>query len=260
MKITDVGSGLCIAEDVFDIDPKIVLDFIQFLKQVEQGTFTYVEENGKKYAVNKTGFKFDINEISMAPERFIDPLCNSYDQKPNESQIKIVEEMEACLYKVLVEYCKIYPDAATVCWWRSAGHFATYSKGQGIGPHCDDQVPFEESLGKANEYPKHAKVSINMYLNDCVNTKEELDGTNFMGGEISFKHAKYVHKPKRGTAAIYPANYVGTHEVFPVIDGIRVAYLGSFLYGTPENAHPNDSRIWMKNLKKDSMFFVNQHK
>lgn len=255
MKITDVGSGLCVAENLFDIDPKFTIDYINFLRKLEQDTFTYVEENGKTYAVNKTGFKFDINEVSLAPERFINPLCDGYDQKPTTEQVKLVGEMESCVYKVLVEYCKIYPDAATVCWWRSAGHFATYSKGQGIGPHCDDQIPYQESLGVANEYPKHAKVSINIYLNDCVDSTSQLNGYNFTGGQIRFRHAKYEHKPKMGTAVIYPANYVGTHEVLPVVDGMRVAYLSSFLYGSPENSQPNDGRIWMKDLKKDSLFF-----
>jgi len=259
MKVTDIGSGLCLMEDLFDFNPQDIISYIDFLRQMEQGTFTYIEENGKRYAVNKTGFKFDMDSVNIAPERFTDPLCKGYDQKPTEDQKNLVVFLEDLLYKVLVEYCKHYPDAATVCWWRSPGHFATYSNGQRIGPHCDDQIPYEESLGKANEYPKHAKVSINVYLNDCVETEEELDGTNFIGGWIKFRHAKYTHKPKRGTAVIYPANYVGTHEVTPVTHGMRIAYLGSFLYGSPQNAVPNDGRIWMPNLKKDSGFYFNQH-
>jgi predicted 2-oxoglutarate/Fe(II)-dependent dioxygenase YbiX len=110
-------------------------------------------------------------------------------------------------------------------------------------------------MGASNEYPKHAKVSINIYMNECVESEDQLDGTNFTGGAIRFRHAKYEHKPKMGTAVIYPANYIGTHEVTPVTGGIRVAYLGSFLYGSPENSSPNDSRIWMKNLKEDCNFF-----
>jgi len=259
MKVTDIGSGLCLMEDLFDFNPQDIIDYIDFLRQMEQRTFTYIEENGKRYAVNRTGFKFDMDCVNIAPERFIDPLCKSYDQKPTEDQKNLVIFLEDLLYKILVEYCKHYPDAATVCWWRSPGHFATYSNGQQIGPHCDDQIPYEESFGKANEYPKHAKVSVNVYLNDCVEKEEELDGTNFIGGWIKFRHAKYTHKPKRGTAVIYPANYVGTHEVTPVTNGIRIAYLGSFLYGSPQNSSPNDTRIWMPNLKKDSSFFFKKN-
>jgi len=259
MKMTDIGSGLCLAENLFDFNPQDIIDYLSFLRQMEQGTFTYIEENGKKYAINKTGFKFDMDSVNIAPERFTDPLCKGFDQKPTEEQKNLVVFLEDLLYKVLVEYCKIYPDAATVCWWRSAGHFATYSNGQRIGPHCDDQIPHDDSFGITNEYPKHAKVSINIYLNDCVEKEEELNGTNFMGGWIKFRHAKYTHKPKMGTAVIYPANFVGTHEVTPVTHGMRIAYLGSFLYGTPQNAVPNDGRIWMTNLKKDSGFYTRQY-
>lgn len=259
MKMTDIGSGLCLAENLFDFNPQDIIDYLSFLRQMEQGTFTYIEENGKKYAINKTGFKFDMDSVRIAPERFTDPLCKGFDQKPTEEQKNLVVFLEDLLYKVLVEYCKIYPDAATVCWWRSAGHFATYSNGQRIGPHCDDQIPHDDSFGVTNEYPKHAKVSINIYLNDCVEKEEELNGTNFMGGWIKFRHAKYTHKPKIGTAVIYPANFVGTHEVTPVTHGMRIAYLGSFLYGTPQNAVPNDGRIWMTNLKKDSGFYTRQY-
>lgn len=259
MKMTDIGSGLCLAEDLFNFNPQDIIDYLSFLRQMEQNTFTYIEENGKKYAVNKTGFKFDMDAVSIAPERFTDPLCKGFDQKPTEEQKNLVVFLEDLFYKVLVEYCKIYPDAATVCWWRSPGHFATYSNGQRIGSHCDDQIPYDDSFGVANEYPKHAKVSINIYLNDCVEKEEELNGTNFMGGWIKFRHAKYTHKPKMGTAVIYPANFVGTHEVTPVTHGMRIAYLGSFLYGTPQNAVPNDGRIWMTNLKKDSGFYTRQY-
>ena len=251
MKIIDVGSGLCIFENLFNIDPKKIIEYINFLRKIEQGTFTYVEENGKKYAINRTGFKFDLDSINLAPERFIDPLCNWHDQKPTKEQKDIVFFLEDLLYKILVEYCKIYPAAATVFWWRYPGHFATYTSGQGIGQHCDDNIPYQENMGQINEYPKHVKVSINIYMNDSVENEHEIDQTNFTGGLIKFKHANYIHKPRMGTAVVSPANYVGTHEVTPVKNGIRVAYLAAFCYGTPENANPNDNRIWIPNLRKD---------
>jgi hypothetical protein len=37
-----------------------------------------------------------------------------------------------------------------------------------------------------------------------------------------------------------------------VTNGLRIAYLGSFHYGTPEHASEDDWRIWMPNLKKDA--------
>jgi len=255
-KAKDIGAGLCIIEDAFDIDQDFLHNYIAWLKQQEEDTFTYIEEDGKRYALNKTGFKFDVDSISMAPERFVDPLCKLSDRKPTEEQQQLIHDLEDLAYKSLVEYCKIYTEASTVCWWRSAGHIATYANGQGIGQHCDDQIPYEYGKPPNNEYPKHGNVSINIYLNDGVESEEELDGTNFIGGNIFFKHAKYTHVPKAGTIAIYPTNYVGTHEVYPVTKGKRIAYLSAISYGTPENGSPipvdGDSRIWMPNLRKDA--------
>lgn len=255
-KVKDMGAGLGIIEDAFDIDQEFLNNYIAWLKQQEEDTFTYIEEDGKRYALNKTGFKFDVDSISMAPERFVDPLCKLSDRKPTKEQQQLIHDLEDLVYKSLVEYCKIYTEASTVCWWRSAGHIATYSNGQGIGQHCDDQIPYEYGKPPKNEYPKHGKVSVNIYLNDGVESEEELNGTNFIGGNIFFKHAKYTHVPKAGTIAIYPTNYVGTHEVYPVTKGKRIAYLSAISYGTPENGSPipvdGDSRIWMPDLRKDA--------
>ena len=83
-----------------------------------------------------------------------------------------------------------------------------------------------------------------------------MDGTNFLGGDIIFKYAKYRHKPKAGSITIYPTNYVGTHEVERVTAGKRIAYLAAILYGTPADSKPvpeaGEARIWLQNLKKDA--------
>lgn len=252
----DIGAGLVLIEDAFDLDQKFLFDYINWLKEVEEDTFTYVEEDGKTYAINRTGFKFDPNEVSIAPERFVDPLCKTTDRKPTEQQVKLINDLEDLVYKSLVEYCKLYPEASTVCWWRSPGHIATYSNGQNIGQHCDDQIPFEWGKAPKNEYPKHSKVSVNIYLNNGVYSEDQLDGTNFLGGDITFRHAKFTYKPKAGSLVIYPTNYIGTHAVTPVTAGKRIAYLSAILYGTPENASPiptpGDGRFWMPNLRKDA--------
>ena len=89
-----------------------------------------------------------------------------------------------------------------------------------------------------------------------MDSEEELNGRNFLGGDIVFKYAKHRHKPKMGSLVIYPTNYVGTHEVDPVTAGKRIAYLGAYLYGTPTHASPvpeiGEERIWLQNLKKDA--------
>lgn len=256
LQMQDIGAGLCLVENGFDVDQKALFEYINWLKEVEEDTFVYVEEDGKTFAINKTGFKFDPNEVSLAPERFVDPLCKLSDRKPTQNQINFINGLEDLVYRALVDYCKIYTEASTVCWWRSFGHIATYANGQGIGQHCDDQIPFEWGKAPKNEYPKHSNVSINIYLNNGVDDITQVNEHTFLGGDILFKHAKFRLKPKSGILVVYPTNYVGTHEVEPVIAGKRITYLSAALYGTPESASPipveGDSRIWMPNLRKDA--------
>ncbi len=252
INMVNKGSGVCLVENAIDIDQTFLFNYINYLKQAEEETFTYVEENGVKYAINKTGFKFDIDQVSLAPERFVDTLCLSNGRGVKPEEKAFIQTLENLMYQILVEYCKIYPEAATVCWWRMAGHIATYSNGQHIGPHCDDQMAYEYGKPLRNEYAKHSNVSVNIYLNDSVDNEEDLNGFNYIGGKIKFKYANFTHSPKVGSAVIYPTNYIGTHEVSPVTHGKRVAYLGAFLYGTPDNASENDGRIWLPNLKKDA--------
>jgi hypothetical protein len=253
INMTDIGSGLCVVKDCIDVDQEFLFNYINYLREVEEETFTYVEEDGKRYAINRTGFKFDPDGVMLAPNRFIDPLLKwSPNRDVTPEQEQFIADLEDLMYRILVEYCKYYPDASTVCWWRGMGHIATYEKGQNIGPHCDDQIPHEFGKAPASEYPKHSKVSVNIYLNDSVDNVEDLNDYNFLGGEITNRHAKHTHKPKAGSAVIYPTNFIGTHEVAPVTKGLRIAYLGSFLYGTPEHHFEGDSRIWMPNLRKDA--------
>ena len=103
-KIEDKSSGLCILTNAFDIDQNMLFEYLNLLKQEQEDTFTYLEEDGKKYAINKTGFKFDLNDISQAPERFVDPLCNMSDRKPTAEQCKLISDLEDLIYEVLVEY------------------------------------------------------------------------------------------------------------------------------------------------------------
>lgn len=68
-KIEDKGSGLCVMTNAFDIDQDMLFEYIKWLKQEEEDTFTYLEEDGKKFAINRTGFRFDLSEVREAPEK-----------------------------------------------------------------------------------------------------------------------------------------------------------------------------------------------
>lgn len=256
MKIKHVGMGVVIIEDLLELDNKLLENYIQWLKKSEENTFEYRIEDGIEYAFNKTGFKFKAEDIKIAPQRFMDTKGINRVDKPDNLFVELIDSLESYSYTALVEYCKIFPDAATTAWWRPKGHIASYSSSQGIGPHCDDQVPFEWGKQTGNQNSMHNSVSINIYLNNCVSDISEINNFNFMGGELNFPHANYKWKPKVGSAAIYPSNYVGRHEVFPVATGERYAFLTVACYGTSFDQSEvvgefNEEKIWMPDLIRD---------
>jgi hypothetical protein len=258
MKINNIGMGIIIIEDLFTFDKSLIKDYINWLKNGNENAFEYRIEDGIEYAFNKTGFRFKVEDVRQAPQRFMDLKGLNRLDKPGDHFLNIVSLLEDFSYKALVEYCKIFSDAATTAWWRPNGHIAGYCAGQGIGPHCDDQVPFEWGKETGNQNSMHNSTSINLYLNDCVLNSDELDDFTYTGGELRFPHADYTWKPKMGSVALYPSSYVGRHEVLPVTAGERYAFLTVACYGTDFNqkelvGEENPQKIWMPRLSSDIM-------
>lgn len=248
--------GVVICEDVIDIDQDFLFEYINWIRKNQEDTFTYHEENGVKYAVNKTGFKFKLEDVQQAPQRYLDTKGqNFYTETPKE-YINFVDNLENAVYDALVEYCCYFPDAATTSWWRPTGHIAGYENGQRIGPHCDDQVPYEWGKETGNQVSMHNSSSINLYLNDCVSSESEMTDYSYLGGQIHFPNVPYVYAPKSGSVAIYPSSYMGRHEVYPVTFGQRYAFLSISCYGTSFEqkeivGQENPHKFWMPDIIKD---------
>lgn len=256
MKSKHVGMGVVIIDDLIDIDQDLFFEYMIWMRKNEESTFTYHEEDGIKYATNKTGFKFNLLDIAKAPERFLDTKGNQLGIQVPQRYIEFIDSLEDVIYDALVEYCCYFPDAAGTSWWRPNGHIAGYKNGQGIGKHCDDQVPYEWGKPTGSQVSMHNSSSINLYLNDCVDSKDELNNFNYTGGEIHFPNIPYVWKPKAGSLAIYPSSYIGRHEVYPVDLGQRYAFLSMACYGTSFDreevvGQENGQKHWMPDLIKD---------
>lgn len=251
-----VGMGVVICENVIDIDQKFLFEYINWIKKNQEDTFTYHEENGVRYATNKTGFKFKLEDVQYAPQRFLDTKGLSFSLETPKEYIEFIDDLEKAIYDALVEYCCYFPDAATTSWWRPSGHIAGYENGQRIGLHCDDQVPYEWGKETSNQVSMHNSSSINLYLNDCVDNEKLLNNYNYLGGEIHFPNCSYIYKPKAGSVVIYPSSYIGRHEVFPVEKGQRYAYLSIACYGTSFDqkeivGQESSYKHWMPDLVSD---------
>lgn len=256
MKSRHIGMGVVICENVIDINQNFLFEYINWLRKNQEDTFTYVKEDGIEYAINKTGFKFKLEDVKQAPQRFLDTKGKQLNSPVPKEYIEFIDSLEQAVYSALVEYCCYFPDAATTSWWRPNGHIAGYENGQRIGQHCDDQVPYEWGKPTGNQVSMHNSSSINLYLNDCVDQEDQLNNFNYTGGEIHFPNVPYVWKPKAGSVAIYPSSYIGRHEVFPVISGQRYAFLSIACYGTSFDreeivGQENEQKHWMPNLMED---------
>ena len=219
MKSKHIGMGVVIMENVIDVDQDLLFEYMTWVRKNQEDTFTYHEEDGIKYATNKTGFKFNLSDIEKAPQRFLDTKGKQLDIEVPQKYIDFIDSLENAIYDALVEYCCYFPDAATTSWWRPNGHIAGY-------------------------------------LNDCVETEEELNGHNYTGGKLHFPNISTVWKPKSGSVAIYPSSYIGRHEVLPVEKGERYAYLSIACYGTSFEqeevvGQENGYKVWMPNLIED---------
>jgi hypothetical protein len=246
MNIIDHGCGVVEFENVINIDKTFLKEYINYISLINESTFTYIEEDGKKYALNKTGFKFEVQDIPEAPSRY----TKLYEDNADKKYILFIDQINQGLYQCLVEYCKLYPDAHTTIWWKIDGHIAGYDFGQWIGPHCDDQIPFTFGETPNNEFPIHNTVSCGLYLNDCVDL-DSVDEFTYSGGEMNFPHAKVTYKPKSGGVIMYPSNYIGRHEVKPVTKGNRYVFLQFYSYGVPKNSSLESFQM-LENLKKDA--------
>jgi hypothetical protein len=101
-----------------------------------------------------------------------------------------------------------------------------------------------------------------IYLNDCVDSEEELDGRNFTGGHLRFVHLGISYKPRKGDVIFFPTNYLASHDVETMGKGVRYSYLTFFGQGANDkNANimivePDESfqwcpPVWLNNIYDD---------
>jgi hypothetical protein len=235
MQVIKHLNGIVEFQNVLHINQKILFQYIEYLSHINEKPFEYIKDGDQEYAINKSGFKFNIEDIKQAPSRYT--VLSDKDIKKEHKEM--IEAFQNCLQICLLEYFKIYPDAITTVWWKSNGHIAGYTKGQWIGPHCDNQVPNVKGQQKVNQIPMHNTISCGLYLNDCVKSKKELNEYNYMGGEMIFPHSALTYTPSSGGVIMYPSNYIGRHQVEPVIEGNRYVFLQFYGYGIPEGVEYN---------------------
>lgn len=246
MQIKHLGCGVVVFDDAINIDKSLIDGYISHLRETG-ATEVFTEQLDKDgnvtHALNPTGYEFDLEAVSMAPERYV----QIYNDKTPQMYKNFLQECEDVFYRCIVEYCKIFPVALESIWWRTRGHVATYRNGQNIGPHSDTAIPHVFGEKPVNQFPLHNTVTATLGFNE-----------EFSGGDVYFRAWDITVPPKTGRVIMYPSNFMGTHEVAPVTDGERYVYLSWFCFGDTGMPLPPISEQgleqmwkWLPNLKAD---------
>lgn len=230
-----LGGGVVLFRNAFSIDWDWMRGFCQETLSKER-SMMYTEGvdpiTGKSGYINRSGYFFSKESVDEMPWR-----GSAIHQNTSSEILAVLDHIEDSRDKCLLDYLQLFPLAGKCIWWKIKSHIVAYPKGAFLGMHSDVSTDYE--YGKPHPVDQLAtrnSVSVVAYLNDCVDTEEELDGTNFTGGHHYFGYLGISYKPVKGDILFFPSNYVAAHEVQTITGGMRYSYLGWYCQGTPNPA------------------------
>jgi len=234
--INDVhlGGGVVCFRNAFNPNKELIMPWADRNAQLahEQRWKYHTDSSGQKYAVNEDGNKFSIEQIEEVPIRVLQPVQHGTEPEV----IEIFQNWEDQIYKCLIKYIHRFPFALGTIWWRSRGHLLRYDEGDYLGIHNDNDSNYRATNGERfvpkGQVQMRQVVAVMAYINDCVSSTSELDGTNYIGGELFFPYLDIEHQAKSGDIVIFPCNFMATHGVHTVTHGKRYGYLEFFSQGS----------------------------
>jgi predicted 2-oxoglutarate/Fe(II)-dependent dioxygenase YbiX len=124
--------------------------------------------------------------------------------KNEKIRLELDKRMFECANRVIEHYKSKFPDSVIV---EDSGYqLLKYEKGEFYKQHTD-------------HFKTHPRtVSCSFALND-----------NYEGGEFAFFDRKKVVKMKKGSAILFPSNFMYPHEIIPVTKGTRYSIITWFV-------------------------------
>lgn len=252
LKAEVLAPGVVVIKNAFQIDQNLVLSHIDSrAEEAHKDRWTWIiAEDGKEYGINEDGFRYRPEDVPNAPVRLLDPVNPKTEKEIKDFFIYLEEQ----IYKGLIKYIDHYPLMIGSIWWKTRGHILRYGDGGILGCHADNDTNYKVTNG-VRYMPKGMVASRQtcgalVYLNDCVDSEEELDGKNFTGGNLRFVHLNISYRPKKGDIIFFPTNYVAAHDVEKMGKGVRYSYLTFFGQGASDMeanvviTEPSESYEW----------------
>ena len=249
-----LGGGVVHFKNAVDVKRELVAPWIDANAQKahEQRWTYHKDDDGQTYAVNEDGNKFSLEQIEEVPIRVLQPVSDTTEPY----MVDIFKNWEDQIYKCLIKYAYRFPFVVGTIWWRSRGHVLRYDKGDYLGVHNDNDSNYRATLGERyipkGQVQMRQVVGVMLYINDCVDSEEKLDGTNYTGGELFFPYLDIKHQAKAGDIVIFPANFMATHGVHTVTAGQRYGYLEFYSQGISHEevlirvSEPDDCDNWCR--------------
>lgn len=264
LEAEELAPGIVVVHNVFEIDQNLILSHVDSrAEKANENRWKWIEtEDGEKFALNEDGFRYRPEDVPSAPVRILDPVNPKTEEEIKNWFIYLEEQ----IYKGLLKYIDYYPLMIGSIWWKTRGHILRYGDGGILGCHADNDTNYK--VTKGIRYMPRGMVASRqtcgalLYLNDCVDTEEELNGSNFTGGHLRFVHLNVSYKPKRGDVIFFPTNYIAAHDVQRMGKGVRYSYLTFFGQGANDKtaniiiSEPDESYewcppVWFNNIYDD---------
>jgi hypothetical protein len=240
-----LGGGVVHFPSVAPVPP----DLLHWIDQREEAAtttrWTYeTDADGNTYALNEDRNQFQLYDVGESPVRV-------HDLEGGET----LQLFEDTLYKCALRYIHIFPLVLGTLWWRCRGHFLKYGTGYYMGVHNDNNTTYRVSQGERTI--PHSQVAARQTIALVVTLNE-----GYTGGTFRFPYLDIELTTKTGDILIFPANFMGSHEVTPVLEGDRYSYLEFYSQGSshpeigidvsePENLNAWYPPHWLNNIFDD---------
>ena len=237
--VKPLGGGVILYEHAFDLDWDWMRSFCQETLEEERSKMYEPGDDpitGERGYINRSGYFFSEGSLDLMPLR-----GSATHQNTSQEVQEVLGAIESARDSCLEHYLTKYPMAQKCIWWKIKSHLVAYPPGSYLGLHSD--VSTDYKYGKphpSDQLATRNTVSVVAYLNDSVDTKDELDGTNFTEGHHRFEYLDIEYTPRKGDMLFFPSNYMAAHQVLPVGAGTRYTYLGWYCQGTPNAAVHED--------------------